>query len=122
MGSGPGQIVTNFQVGTELIHQMASNADQVANENYVLREALQRAEAMVLNSQREGTLRAERMAAEVAQAQEAAIGQQEAFRQREHGQRLHVQRMVEAEMGALSHRAEAERQAALGQLSSSATG
>ena len=26
---GPGQIVTNFQVGTGLIHQVASNADQV---------------------------------------------------------------------------------------------
>ena len=120
MGLGPGQIVTNFQVGTGLIHQVASNADQVANENYALREALQRAEAMVLNSQREGTLRAEMMAAEVARAQQVAIEQQEAFRQREHEQRVHVQRMVEAEMGALSHRAEAERQAALGQLSSSA--
>ena len=120
MSQGPGQIVTNFQVGTGLIHQVASNADQIANENHVLREALQRAQAMVLNSQREGTLRAEMMAAEVAQAQQVAIGQQEAFRQREHEQQLHVQRMVEAEMGALSHRAEAERQAALGQLSSSA--
>ena len=120
MGLGPGQIVTNFQVGTGLIHQVASNADQVANENYALREALQRAEAMVLNSQREGALRAEMMAAEVARAQQVAIEQQEAFRQREHEQRVHVQRMVEAEMGALSHRAEAERQAALGQLSSSA--
>ena len=48
----------------------------------VLREALQRAQAMVMNSQREGTLRAEMMAAEVAQAQQVAIGQQEAFRQR----------------------------------------
>ena len=119
ISQSPGQIVTNFQVGTGLIHQVASNADQIANANTVLREALQRAEAMVMNSQREGILRAEMMAAEVAHAQQVAIGQQEAFRQREQEQQLHVQRMVEAEMGALLHRAEAKRQAALGQLPTS---